>query len=83
MGTLDRLERLLPVAKRPDVRARVDELLERFQGHPHGHVDGHALAGERSDCRGIAFFSLEPPHESRTAVGQRVDGVQLGPEALP
>src|SRR6266511_3953053 len=81
-GALDRFEPLLPIAKWPNVCAPVDELLERFEGFPHGHVDGHALVGERSDRHGIAVFGLESPHEPWTAVGQRIDGVQLGAEAL-
>ncbi len=71
---LDGFEPLLPIAKWPNVCAPVDELLERFEGFPHGRVDGHALVGERSDRHGIAVFGLESPHEPWTAVGQRIDG---------
>jgi len=47
--TLNRVEPLLSVAKQPDVRAAVDELLQCFERFPHRHVDGHELVLEWSD----------------------------------
>src|SRR6266487_1769674 len=77
-GPLDRFEPLLPVAQWPNMRAPVNELLERFNGVPHGHVDRHSLVGERSDRQGIAIFGLQSPYEPWTAIGQRIDEIQLG-----
>src|SRR5437016_4353275 len=81
-GPFDGLEPLLPVAQCSDVRALVDKLLQRFERLPYGHVDRHALVGVWPDCRGIAVFGLQPPHESRTPVRERIDGVELSAEAL-
>src|SRR4051812_38267816 len=79
---LDRLEPLLAVAQWPDVRASIDELLQRGKRLPHGHVDGHALVVVRADRGGIAVFRLQAPDESGTLVGQRIDRVQLRAESL-
>src|SRR5689334_13399611 len=79
---LDRFEPLLSVAKRTGVSASVDELLQRLERFPHGHVDRHAFVRKRPDRHGIAVVGLEPPHESRTAIGERVDRAQLRAETF-
>jgi len=79
---VDRLEPLLPVPKGLDVRAPAHELLKRLELLPHGHVDGHSLIVKRSDGHGVALFRLESPHKTWTAIGERVDHIQLRPESI-
>src|SRR5206468_1801931 len=78
----DWLEPLFPIAKRSDVCAAIHELLQRVERLPDRQVDGHALVLERPDRRGVAVFGLKAPDESRAAVGQRIDGIELRPEAF-
>ena len=45
-------------------------------------LDDHAIVVERSNRHGVAVLGLQAPHEAGTPIGQRIDGVQLRPEAL-
>src|SRR5688572_14156200 len=81
-GTLDGLEPLLPVAQALDVITAVHELLERLERIPDRHVDGHPVVGEWPDRDRVAVFGLQSPDEARTAVGERIDRIELRPEPV-
>jgi hypothetical protein len=78
----DRLEPFLSVAKRPDVRALVDVLLERIERLPHRHVDRHALVRVWPDRRRVAVLGLQAPHEAWAPIRDRVDRIELRAEAV-
>jgi hypothetical protein len=68
-----------PLASPPhhlEMMAVVDEAPERLHRLPDRHVDEDSLVLERPDGGRIPLVGLEPPDETRAAVGQRVDGFQ-------
>src|SRR5262249_56798979 len=57
-------------------------LVQSLERLPHRHVEEDQWIVERADRGRIALLGLEPPHEPRARVGDRVDARELGAEAL-
>ena len=51
--------------------------LDRF---PHAQVDQYLQVVKRTKFGGVADIALQPPHEARRSVRQRVDRFQAGHE---
>src|SRR5262245_13880351 len=62
------------------VRAAIDEVVQRREILPHRKIDDDAVVVVRPHGRRIALRVLKPPHESGTAVGERVNRRKIGHE---
>ncbi|HEY7070084.1 MAG TPA: hypothetical protein VH479_08225 [Acidimicrobiales bacterium] len=62
--------------------AAVGEVGQRVDRRPHREVDDLQVVVEHLDAGGVARLVLEAPHEAGAGLGQGVDALQVGPEAV-
>src|SRR5215471_15845632 len=75
----DLLKPLLASAHDLDVRRPVDIPVQRLDIAPDGNVDQRLFA-QRAQCGGVAFLRLQAPDETRRALGECVDPIEIGYE---
>ena len=71
---------LAPAAHHLQVAAGVDEVPERLDRLPDGHVDDQPVVVEGADRGGVAGLVLQPPDEAGRGVGEGVDRLEVGDE---